>query len=302
MIKHRVKERKSIINYVLIAIIAIELIRVIRIYYNNREINNFVIKRTKSNCEISFFINKSRLYEETITVKSKSIALLLYFPDSFPCPYDTDREELIIPEINKLAQYMRSIGSKVIFKTSMKKNVIVNNHIELKNIDEWNSSTLLNNYSKKSCLFSGFEKKTLEFNETVHHGILSSSNWDAYVNKFEDAVRYAYNINASYVLLCGMSSNEWMPIMAQQLNEKGIKPLIISDLTDVSYSHKTQVSIFPTHNSAIDYFIDFMYSKGVMTVNHYEILCNFLSAQCIPIKHVFDTNNNNTYYYKYFFE
>ena len=99
-----------------------------------------------------------------------------------------------------------------------------------------------------------------------------------------------------------MSSNEWMPLAVQQLNEAGISPIIVQDISDVSYSYNTQVSVHPTHNYAIEFFINYMYSKKVMTVNHFEIMSNLISAECIPVKHTFDTNINYSHYYKYFFE
>ena len=284
-----------LINLVLIMIIAIEVCQIITQHFFKQFQNP---KKYHSNCILNLLLNSSRTEKEELMIKSSNLALLLYYPQSFPCPYFNDREELILPEVNRVAQYLRSIGSVIIFKTNSTKNIEINEHFN--QIDEWDThKNLMFQNNSKSCFFKGFDKKPMPFNEEIHQKILLSSGIDVLIQNFNDAVSVCHQKKVKFLLIAGMHSNEWAPFLIQILEKEEITPIFIHDISDVSYSHFIQRTIFPTHNDAIYHFNSFLVSKNVRMINHFDILSNFFTKQCKTNKILYDINTNTSHHYPY---
>ena len=297
--RRKIRNIDFIIQIILIFIISIEIFRIIQLNFIQ---NPNAISIQVNKCIINLLVNKTKKETQELSINSKNLGLFLYYPQTFPCPYYNDREDLIIPEVNRIAQYLRSIGSTVIFKTNFTQNVDIKQNFEIINQnDEWESFLNVSlNLTENYCLFSKFTKKPLDSDESIHKNILVSSSSDIFLNNFQDLVFYCIDKKITHILLAGMHSNKWMPLLLQQLIKNNIIPIVIDDIIDVKYSYLSQYSIFPTHNDAIQNFISFILSKNILIINHFDILCQFFTNKCKTTKISYDIHTNSSHFFPYY--
>jgi hypothetical protein len=121
--------------------------------------------------DFAFYANGTDFKGVLINTDPSTIGIYLNYFDQYPCPYYSDRADLIGPEINRMAQLMRSFGSKIIFHTwtvpatrTFTTRAIPNatdNHIN-------ETSPLL----VDKCLFDDFNEHPAPSNGSIHHAIL----------------------------------------------------------------------------------------------------------------------------------
>ena len=200
----------------------------------------------------SFKINTSINTESILEVNPNETALYLNYFDTYPCPYYSDRADLIAPEINRLAQMMRAFGMKIIFHTLTEKPSEITANIQTPET-ELNLEKTSPNLQDK-CLYTDFDKTPAPSNGSIHHDIMFSSKSDYFVKDHNDGVKLAHQLGIKYLIVGGMRCNYWLLPFFRNLKLNNIQPIYIYDLSDVAYFREAQVKQLDTHTKALIHF------------------------------------------------
>lgn len=217
----------------------------------------------------NFVIKASRF--NSIKIDTRRTFLFLNFFDSYDCAYYNDRSELIQYEVNRLAQFLRFFGVKVIFW--------INNSI--------NSDRSV--YDE--CLYD----HTVSENFNVHRGLLYSSKDDIFVSSVKDLIDLAKFYNIRHIFAAGMKADSWIPNLFYTLKNNMIIPIYISDLSDVVFSRKLQMPYVSSHVQAIENFNKVLYRNNYILLNHYTIIDRHITEK--PNNINYDGNVNTAYYF-----
>lgn len=230
-----------------------------------------------------------------------NFGLYLNFQESYSCPYYSDRADLIVPEINRVAQFLRSYGSKIIFydETKQEKKFLSRPYSKTDDNDPQDLK-ITSPYFVDKCLFSDFDVLPFQTNYSIHHGILYSSKFDHFLTSHYDLIDLAKALNLTHILMAGMRVNLWMTDLIKKLKKFNIEPLYLWDLNDVAYYKKTQNKVFETHVDAQKAYINYLINNSVRLVNHFSILDRPYLDQPYMADTIFD-GNSNAYYFKHFF-
>jgi hypothetical protein len=220
---------------------------------------------------LSFEINQSAPVQ--FTIDPAKLALYLDFFDRYPCPYYTDRADLIAPEINRLAQFLRSFGSKVVLRTATVLPTPVSEVADLKNFTDNHMDDTSPLFADK-CLFDEFTEHPARSSGAVHHDIRYSTASDLFADSHRHAARLGVQLNVSHVLVAGMLCNLWVPSFFETLTAAGIVPMWLTDLSDVAFHRPSQVGRLKTHSEAITLFQEWLLGRGYATVDHWSILAH----------------------------
>lgn len=245
-----------------------------------------------------FWANGTNLKGQLISAKAQEIAMYVDVASGYPCPYYLDRADLVAPELNRVAQFMRSFGSKIIFQTGkvapskVKVNrdipVVTDNHLD-------ETSPLL----EDRCLFDDYNKDPAPVDTAIHHAFMYSSQEDYFVNERENAIRLALDAGAKYLIVCGMNCNQWLPAFFEQARSVGLQPLYLYDISDVTYFRATQGKKLETHVAAIEHFYHWLIKQGYLIVNHFMLIDRHPIGKS-PYEYHFDGNMQAHYFRDYF--
>ena len=259
-------------------------------------------------------INSSMLSMTKKPYDIKKFGLYLNYQEQYSCPYYTDRADMIAPEINRLAQFLRSFGSPIIFYVDAnaitfdfsdqyddidfdQKPSPYNSEIDISEKQHLNETSPK---FKDLCLFKDFDSAPLQPNYSVHHSIKYSTSSDYFISNHNDLIKKAKELKLSHVFLVGIRSNLWMTSLIENLQQSGIEPLYLWDLGDVAFSKETQSDVFETHNIAREHYLNYLIKHGVRIVNHYAILDRKYLDKPYGKDIDFD-GNHDAYYFSHYF-
>jgi hypothetical protein len=187
-----------------------------------------------------------------ITADPYRLALYLNYFNQYPCPYYSDRADLIGPEVNRVAQLMRSFGSKIIFHTKTVPPTATSTTIFIPDIAD-NHINETSPLLEDKCLFGDFERNPVFVNGSIHRALRYSTSADFFADTHDMAVKIASDLNIEYLVVAGMKCNLWLPAFFEQLKSVGIEPLYLYDLSDVAFFRATQREQM-THMSRLSRF------------------------------------------------
>ena len=254
------------------------------------------LKWTRARGSFEFWTNSTGFRGELVSVDPKEILLYLNYGNAYACPYYSDRADLIAPEINRLAQFMRTFGAKVVFFTDAVEPTHVNGgELEARDNHLDETSPLLDD----RCLFEDFDKAPAQKSAAIHREILYSLAGDAFVDEHWKVVRLAAELGAKYVIVAGMRCNYWVPALFEQLREAGMSPVYVNDLSDVAFYREAQKARLDTHVDALRHFWTWLVNHGYLLVNHFYLLDRNRAEN--PVAYKFD-GNTDAYYFRDYFE
>lgn len=243
------------------------------------------------------YVNVSDKERKLITLDPHKVMLYIDVHKSYPCPYYSDRAVLYVPETNRLAQMLRSFGSKIIFNTDKLRSPTVTKE-ELPDYPIHLDETSPGVSSK--CLYDGFNKNPAPDDKSIHPEILYSNTSDLFAKDYKDAVRLAIDNGATHVIATGVHCNMWVPPMFELLKQHGIQPIYIYDISDVMYLRETQIEHFDTHNKALSHFWKWVMQRYGMILEHWWVIDRPLNPKPEGKKIRFDGNRGAYFFYEYF--
>jgi hypothetical protein len=288
------KSRVDIFRYLSVILISIfTTYAILTRFHSPHESRSYSV-----NPEFSFWANGTDFKGELVTINPPQLFFFFSYFDQYPCPYYADRADLIAPEINRLAQFMRSFGSKIIFHTktvprtttatTVSIPAIADNHLS-------ETSPLLDD----KCLFDDYNEKPHPSNGSIHHDLLYATSTDFFADSPETALKIALEQKAQIIVTGGMKCNQWLPSFFEQAKAVGIEPLYLYDLSDVAYFRAAQQSKLETHVDALKFFWGWLVKKGCKIVNHFYLLDR--EPKFAPFANFKFDGNTAAYYFKDYF-
>lgn len=248
--------------------------------------------------QFSFEVNYTSKARQPITVNPEKMVMYLDYFNSYKCPYYTDRADLICPEINRLAQFMRGFGTKIIFHTLTEKPTKTKSRTDF----DMNIDLHLDETSPKledKCLYSDFNIKPAEENGSIHHDLKYSRNFDYFADTTETAAKIIEDLKVTHVIVGGMKCNYWLPRFIEHMKKIGVSLLYIYDLSDVVYFREAQVKVLDTHTKALSHFWNWVLKNGGAVVNHFSLLDRPIPKKSLSKDIDFDGNLDSYYFYEY---
>jgi hypothetical protein len=246
----------------------------------------FIFFTPQSSHNLSFQVNQTDI-PIPITLNPNTVALYLNFTDRYPCPYYSDRADFISPEVNRLAQFLRTFGVKIIFYTTSFPSTSVSGSIPVPEITTEHLSETSPGF-QDFCIFEKFTDSPTWQNTAIHRNLLYSSSADLFVDSADQIVRLAIHRKLTHLMVAGMKCNLWIPSLFEKLKISGVNPIWIADLSDVAFYRKSQIDHFMTHLEAAARFRNWVSGRGYGVVNHWDVL-NQQQPE-IPKKVAFDGN------------
>lgn len=287
-------KRRDIFRVLQIICLIVASLGLVFMFLNSpREEIDPAIDPSKFIVEMNISINSKQMIE----LNPNETALYLNYFDTYPCPYYSDRADLIAPEINRLAQMMRSYGMKVIFFTQKEKPSEIKSDVKLLETEDLE----LENTSPKledKCLYADYDTKPAESDGSIHHDIMFSTTSDYFVSKHDDGVKLASQLGVKYLIVGGMRCNYWLLPFFRKLANLNIQPVYIYDLSDVAYYRAAQKKVLDTHTKALIHFWTLIVKEFKMAVNHFALIDRLYAKDPPVVK--FD-GNLKAYYFTEFF-
>jgi hypothetical protein len=250
--------------------------------------------------EFSFYANATEFKGILITTEPSKLAFFFSYFDSYPCPYYSDRADLIAPEINRLAQFMRSFGSPIIFHTKTIPHTPPRTRVPIPAVTE-NHLNVTSPLLQDKCLFGDFDRHPAPSNGSIHHALLYATNTDLFADSPTTAAKLALDLGAEFLVVGGMKCNQWLPAFFEQLRAVKIEPIYIYDLSDVAFFRAAQKEKVDTHNDALKLFWAWIAAAGFKIVNHFVFLDRLPMVRPVGAGGRFD-GNKDAYYFKEFFD
>jgi hypothetical protein len=250
--------------------------------------------------EFSFYANATDLKGVLITTDPSKLAFFFSYFGSYPCPYYSDRADLIAPEINRLAQFMRSFGSPIIFHTKTVPATRPQTSVSVPDIRD-NHLNATSPLLEDKCLFGDFDKNPAPSNGSIHSALLYATNSDRFADSPATAARLAHDAGAEFLVVGGMKCNLWLPAFFEQLRAVKIEPIYLYDLSDVAFFRAAQKERVDTHNDALKLFWTWIAAAGFKIVNHFVFLDRLPMLRPAGAGTRFD-GNKDAYYFKEFFD
>lgn len=245
----------------------------------------------------AFWTNSTDFRGEVVSVPPSEIMLYLNYHDGYSCAYYSDRADLITPEINRVAQFMRAFGAKIAFFTDTVTPTKITVDFSVKDIVD-NHMEETSPLFEDKCLFSDPQIPPPQASGDIHRDILYSTQGDFFVDEHSKAVPLAVQLGVKYVIVAGMKCNLWMPALFEQFRTAGLSPIYMYDLSDVAFYREAQKEKLDTHVEALKHFWTWIVGHGYRIVNHFFLLDRHPPRN--PITYKFD-GNQDAYYFKNYF-
>lgn len=236
----------------------------------NQFVKQMPLNQVTGSEEILLLINESTTKQQKLNFNSQDVGFYVDLFDSYECTYQTDRADILSTETNRMLQYMRTFGSKIIFH-SLKNEESKARITDQKEIEE--KYDYLNDTAplfKDICVFDRKITNPADSEGKIHHNILYSTINDYFAKDLQSVVKIAQSLKLSTIFVSGVRVNLWLPTLFDMMKSTHITPIYIYDFSDVAFDWESQHTAINSHKHANKFFAEWMLNHSYLSINHFE--------------------------------